>query len=279
MQLDLIETFLDLCDSESFTATADRLEVTQSTVSARVSALEKKLGHRLFRRGRAGTALTPEGARFEPHARALRLAWGDAQRALQAPSRAELTLRVGFQPDLIGTQFGAWVGGVRGAAPDAALYLEASFSAHICQELISGALDLGILFTPTPHPDLHYDTLNDIPYELISPVPMAVEDVVPDQYIVPDYSPAFLRQHAEMLPHLSMGLITVGQSNLALPLMQQMGAAAYQPRTTVLALLEQGFHPVAGAPVLSQPVFGAVHIRNRHRKSHRKVLRALSASL
>ena len=38
MQLELIETFLDLCDTKSFNRTADKLGVTQSTVSGRVRA-------------------------------------------------------------------------------------------------------------------------------------------------------------------------------------------------------------------------------------------------
>ncbi len=279
MQMELIETFLDLCETTSFTATAERMEVTQSTVSARVSALESKLGHRLFRRGRAGTALTAEGARFEPHARALRLTWVDAQRAVDLPSRADLTLRLGFQPDLVGIRFGAWMGAVRDAAPGAALYLEAVFSLPMSQELLSGALDLGILFTPTPHPDLHYETLGDVQYELVSSEGARLADLAVDRYIVPDYSPAFLRLHAEMLPHLAGGLVTAGQSNLALPMMRELGGASYQPGATVELLLAEGFHRVADAPVLDQPVYGAIHIRNRHRNTHRKVMRALAAAL
>ena len=61
MQIELIETFLDLCDTRSFNRTADRLGVTQSTVSGRVKALETALGHRLFIRSRAGTGTDDRG--------------------------------------------------------------------------------------------------------------------------------------------------------------------------------------------------------------------------
>ena len=56
MQIELLETFLDLCETRSFNRTAERLGVTQSTVSARVMSLEGALGARLFDRSRAGTA-------------------------------------------------------------------------------------------------------------------------------------------------------------------------------------------------------------------------------
>ena len=279
MQTELIETFLDLCESASFTATADRLDVTQSTVSARVAALEARLGHRLFRRGRAGTALTAEGERFEPHARAIWLAWVDARRAVNLPAQAKQTLRLGFQPDLVGTSFGRWIGGIRAAAPDTALYLEAVFSHPMSQEILAGALDLGILFTPSPHPDLHYETLNDVRYELVSSVPATVETLELTHYIVPDYSPAFLRLHAERLPRLASGLTMAGQSNLSLHMMREMGGACYQPAATAKALQADGFHLVEEAPVLTQPVFSVVHLRNRHRKTFRQVLRAVAAAL
>lgn len=279
MQTELIETFLDLCETTSFTATAERLDVTQSTVSARVAALEKMLGHRLFRRGRAGTALTPEGLRFEPHARALRLTWVDAQRAVDQPSQVDQTLRLGFQPDLVGASFGRWIGAIRDSVPDAALYLEAVFSVPISQELLSGALDLGILFTPTSHPDLHYETLSDIRYDLIASEPGSLAALDRAGYIVPDYSPAFLRLHNEQVPELAAALTTAGQSNLALPMMRELGGASYQPAETARELLEEGFFRVEDAPTLRQPVYGAVHIRNRHRTSHRKVMRAIAAVL
>ena len=49
MQIELIETFLDLLETRSFNRTAERLGVTQSTVSGRVRALERMLGRRCSR--------------------------------------------------------------------------------------------------------------------------------------------------------------------------------------------------------------------------------------
>ena len=41
MQIDLLDTFLDLAETRSFHRTAEKLGITQSTVSARISALEE----------------------------------------------------------------------------------------------------------------------------------------------------------------------------------------------------------------------------------------------
>jgi len=81
MQIEQIETFLDLCVTQSSNQTAERLGVTQSTVSGRITSLEKTVGQRLFQRSRSGTALTTEGLRFEPHARSLLHSWVTALNA------------------------------------------------------------------------------------------------------------------------------------------------------------------------------------------------------
>ena len=39
MQIELIDTFLDLCETRSFNRSAERLGITQSTVSGRIRSL------------------------------------------------------------------------------------------------------------------------------------------------------------------------------------------------------------------------------------------------
>ena len=103
MQIELLDTFLDLIETRSFHRTAERLHITQSTVSGRVMALETAVGARLFTRSRAGTQLSTEGLKFESHARALRHAWTEARRAIE-PSPTAITLRIGIQNDLAAGQ-------------------------------------------------------------------------------------------------------------------------------------------------------------------------------
>ena len=52
MQIELIETFLDLTETRSFNRTAERLGITQSTVSGRVAALESALDANMARASR-----------------------------------------------------------------------------------------------------------------------------------------------------------------------------------------------------------------------------------
>jgi DNA-binding transcriptional LysR family regulator len=105
MNLDLIDTFLDLLETGNFNRTAERLETTQSTISGRVEALEQAVGAKLFQRGRAGAIPTPSGLRFEQHARALKAGWAHARRDIGGLERYEGSLRVSGQFSLMRTLF------------------------------------------------------------------------------------------------------------------------------------------------------------------------------
>lgn len=59
-----MRTFVAVADAGSFSRAALRLEITQSSVSRQVSALEKHLGAQLLQRTTRSIALTGEGSAF-----------------------------------------------------------------------------------------------------------------------------------------------------------------------------------------------------------------------
>lgn len=61
VDVDRARTFLEIVHTGSFLKAADRLHVTQTTVSARIRTLEESLGKRLFVRSRNGVTLTAAG--------------------------------------------------------------------------------------------------------------------------------------------------------------------------------------------------------------------------
>lgn len=71
MDIELARTFLAVVETGSFVGAADRVHVTQSTVSMRIRSLEEQLGKPLFERGKTGASLTPAGVQFQRHALAL----------------------------------------------------------------------------------------------------------------------------------------------------------------------------------------------------------------
>jgi len=77
-----IEGFLEVARFGSVSRAAEALYVTQPTLTARLHALERELGERLFVRGRQGMRLTDAGRAFLPYAERAVRALRDGRRAI-----------------------------------------------------------------------------------------------------------------------------------------------------------------------------------------------------
>lgn len=280
MQIDLLETFLDLCETRSFNRTAERLGITQSTVSARIAALETALGARLFERSRAGTDLTVEGGRFEGHARSLRHEWNEARRRIQVPLQGSQLVRLAIQNDLAAQHIGDWVADFRRALPEAAFYIEPDYSNQMCADLLTGTQDFAVMFSPKPHPDLHFESVGDVAYVMVSSETDRLEAVQVESFVFAHFSPAFEAMHRQVTPHLAGAAISVGQSGTVAALLTAMGGAGYVLEKTAETLRATGrFRPVSDAPVLRQPVYAAMHLRHRITPLHRRLTRIIRRRL
>jgi len=274
VQIELVETFLDLVETRSFNRTAERLGVTQSTVSARVVALETAVGARLFVRSRAGTELSTEGLRFEPHARLLRADWNEAKRAVEPAGNSAVTLRLGIQNDLAAGHIGKLVAGVKRNLPQVALYIEPDYSAQMCADLTRGALDFAILYSPKPHPDLHFASVGDIAYRLIGDTARNRVQIDPMTYIRGAFSPAFEATHRQLLPELLGAPLAAGQSSIITSLLSTIGGTGFVLADTAQQMVETGqFGYVEDVPPVTQPIYAAMNLRNRTARIYRRVFR------
>lgn len=275
MNIDQVLTFLDLLDTKSFNATAERLGLTQSTVSSRVKALETDLGKRLFSRSRAGTSLTTAGVRFEHHARTLLQEWNEAQRSVQSADNFSQSLRIGVQSDIATSSIGDWVVAFRAAMPDTALYIEADFSIQMSANLLAGDLDIGVMFAPRHFPDLHNERVGDISYRMVSTVTDQLAEVTAARYIYANYTPAFDQTHRRLLPDLARDApVACGHSIAVCTLLRSLGGSAYVMEEYARDMVAMGdciF--VEGAQPIVQSVYLAVQIRHRHSSATRKILR------
>jgi DNA-binding transcriptional LysR family regulator len=230
------------------------------------------VGQRLFDRSRAGTDLTPEGKRFEPHARALRHEWNEAKRRIQIPQGSQQLLRLGIQNDLAAVYLGDWVAEFRAALPQTAFYIEPDYSNQMCADLLTGILDFAVMFSPKPHPDLHFDSVGEVGYRMISTDTSRLAEVRPESFVFAHFSPAFEEMHRQLTPELATSPVSVGQSGSVVSLLMAMGGSGYVLEKSAAELVTSGrFRPVEDAPLLRQPVFAALHIRHRTQSLHRKL--------
>ena len=280
MQIELLETFLDLMETKSFNRTAERLDLTQSTVSARIHTLETTLGRKLFTRSRAGTAPTPAGFRLLDHARSLRHQWTEARRSVQNTGNFTQSMRIGMQHDLASSHIADWVTGFRKILPDAAFYIELDFSNQMSIDLLAGEIDVSIMFTPKNLPDLHYEHIGDLAYRMISTNAQLICDIEPQSYIFTNYSPAFDKVHRQVVASMAEAPLSSGQNVTVCGLLSGLGGTAYVLEESAKEMVASStFKYVRDAPRIPQSVYFAVHLRNRHSHVHRRLLESVRKQL
>ena len=87
--------FLAVVETGSFTKAAERVFVTQPTLSAGIKKLETTLNSKLFDRSAKRVFLTESGTRFVPHAKSILYQLNLAESEIQATDRPQL-LRLGI---------------------------------------------------------------------------------------------------------------------------------------------------------------------------------------
>ncbi len=98
--------FLAVADELHFTRAAERLHISQPSLSKQIRLLERDLGFALFRRDKRTVALTDAGEALLDPARELLSAWdqGTAEATRRARAAAAV-LRVGFQTSVAGALY------------------------------------------------------------------------------------------------------------------------------------------------------------------------------
>ncbi|MEH6726200.1 MAG: LysR family transcriptional regulator [Hyphomicrobiales bacterium] len=280
MDIQLLETFTDLMETQSFNQTAERLGITQSTVSHRIRTLETLLGQRLFDRSRAGTHPTIAGDRFLEHARALTMEWREAVRHVSMAKAHHRVIRLGMHHDIASSLIGAATQQLRTQFSQTAFCLGMDFCAKIAADLLEGNLDFGLLFTPQDSPDLHITPLGELPYKMISNAAVHLDQVSPEHYVFPDVSSVFSKTHRQFLPQFTDAPLSCRPSASIAALTQTVPATSYLPLGAIPPHGAQtALHVVVDAPTLSQPIYAATHIRNRHADIQKQMLEIFSKLL
>jgi len=258
MDLEQARTFLSIVEAGTFLAAAERLNVTQSTVSMRVRSLEAQLGQVLFRRGRGGIELTAAGQQFHRYAAGMVRLWNRARQDVALPQGVRATLAVGGPLGLWDRLLQRWIGWMREDAPDVALRAEAGTPEELMLRLAEGHLDLAVMYSPTARTGLTVAKILEERLILVATDAASTAAYDPG-YVFVDWGPEFQAGHARAFPDLPSPLLAVNTGLLGLRHILAAGGAGYFPRRIVREHLESGrLHAVTGAPEFARPAF-AVH--------------------
>ena len=256
MNIEHIRTFLEIASTGNFHRAAERLHVTQSTVSARIRSLEDQLDRALFSRNRQGVTLTAAGHHFHRHAVAVVRSWAQARQEVSLPAGFRTSFGFGSTTSLWERLVPRWTSLMRQAAPDVALRLDVDHSESMLHLLADGLLDLAVMYQPRSAPGLLVETLLEERLILVATKDYSVGDDWKDGYVFVDWGYNFRAQHYDAFPGMKSPALTVGLGELGLRHLLDHGGSAYLSRQRVRAYLaDQQLTQVKSAPVFKRPAY------------------------
>lgn len=256
MDIATLRTFADLCETGVFTRTAERMNLTQSAISARIRVLEQEVGAKLFERSTEGARLTPAGERFRDHAVSLLHHWERVRFEARHPALLKASLSVGIHPTLWADFGEVWVRHIRRQHPDTMLRVEVDFSAAVFDQVSLGMLDMGLIFIEQFRKGVIQEEVYAEPLVMVS-TRSGVDAGSPiEDYVLTDWGPGCNSEHAQKLPHLEDAALRMGVGSIAMDYVLNTGGTCYVQQRLAAPFLASGvLHPVAGAPVLQRRIF------------------------
>lgn len=154
MTIEEIDAFLAVVEYGTLSLAADKLFISQSTISQRLKRLESELGIKLFLRqqGQRSTALTSSGADLVPMAQQWSSLWRDMY-SLNASSGRTM-ISVGSVDLVNSVTFTDLYKQMMKHHPGIELSINTHHSIEIHSLLESRAVDIGFVFSPVKYPDI-----------------------------------------------------------------------------------------------------------------------------
>ncbi|AZO31986.1 MULTISPECIES: LysR family transcriptional regulator [unclassified Mesorhizobium] len=162
MTFDQIKSFYLVAVLGTFAKAAEQLNTTQPTISARIAALEDRLGVSLFDRSGHRVALTPQGRSFLRSAEKL---LEIQAKALKRYGKGELRgiVRIGASDTMAVIWIPPFLAALRAANPDAEFELHIGPSYRLRDELLARQIDIGFIVGPISNPQMINHLLCDCP--------------------------------------------------------------------------------------------------------------------
>ena len=284
MDIDRARTFLEIVHTGSFLKAAERLHVTQTTVSARVRMLEEELGRRLFVRNRNGARLTSAGVEFERFAQMFVQVWERARQQLAVPSGKTGVVSLAAELSLWNPLLVEWMAGLRAGEPRLAVRAHVGVPDQLVEELRTGTLDVALLYSPQLLPGFEVEPLIEERLVLVRATarskapgsPASSLPASPEEYVYVDWGPAFSAQHGAQSASFGEAGTFVGFGPLGLAYLLRAGGTGYFRRGMVTPFIEEGkLELVESAPSFTYPAFAVYPEDSKRRREVHSALAIL----
>ncbi|WP_313523734.1 LysR family transcriptional regulator [Shinella sp.] len=175
----LLRAFVAVADAGSFTAAADRLHMTQSTMSQQIARLEEAIGRDLVDRAARPVRLTVTGERLLGHARRILTLQSEAL-TLVAETSGTTSVRIGMPDDIATPEMARAFAAFTKRHRQARLDVTTGLRSDLTRRYRAGELDIVVLKEDTPNADawasfaepIAWYTAMDAASDLPDPVPL-----------------------------------------------------------------------------------------------------------
>lgn len=239
MDINLARTFLMVAETGSFIDAAERLNITQSTVSARIKGLEELLGRPVFERSKSGADMTAAGEQFHKHALALVRVWQRAQLEVSLSDQHRDHIAVGAPLSLWHGFLLKCVSRLRVEMPDIAVSASAALPAELSQRLLEGTLDLALMYRPAQPPGHTIEHLFDEEFVLVTAARPGSRRGNTD-YVFINWGPDFQQDHAAAYPELLNPGLSLDLGSLGIDYLLANELSGYFPLRLVKPYLCRG---------------------------------------
>ena len=245
-----MRAFLEIAATGSFQNAAERLNITQSAISARIKTLEERLNRILFTRKRSGIELTDAGIRFQRHAQNCVQSWERAQQEIALPPGIDNLFSLGLQINLWDRLAINWTEWMAQQAPQTATGIVCDYSEKLVSQVREGSLDVALVYSARQGGGLDIQDFDEQEIILVSTEPRELNVHWTPGFIFVDWSDDFTSQYSAAFADSPQPRLSVSSAKIALEHILKHGGSAYLALDDIRTLLDAGtLHRVARAPV------------------------------
>ncbi|SDE41922.1 DNA-binding transcriptional regulator, LysR family [Limimaricola pyoseonensis] len=278
MDTETVRTFVEIVAQGSFADAASRLHVAQTTVSARIKALEERVGQPLLYRTRGGVKPTPAGQQLLRLAPRFIQTGEQITRLTSVPEGHRDIIVVATEARLPFGYTAAWMSHLRQSDPELALRVVLDSSDRVAEGLALGEIDLALMHVPPHRPGIRYELFIEEKLVMLTTDP-EVTSVDDPRFIHIDWGEQFEQDFKHCFGERTSRSIEINSGPLAMHYALSYGGAGYGRLRTVQPYLDRGeVAIVPDMPIFSYPLY-VVHAENADPKLIDLAQRALRASL
>jgi DNA-binding transcriptional LysR family regulator len=150
-----LKYFREAASTLNMSRAAERLGISQPSLSLAMQRIEESLGAKVFFRSKRGLALTQAGKQLLSHTNSLLDAWNQVKsQALASSQEIQGRYVIGCHASVALYSLGGFLPKVLRDHPMLDIKLVHDLSRKITESVISSAVDIGIVVNPVKHPDL-----------------------------------------------------------------------------------------------------------------------------